>query len=104
MHPFGMKRPALEQHFCGVFKQDNVTLVDLNESPIYEITSTWVRTKDGAEYALDLLVMATGFDSGTGGYNNIEMIGANGARFRDIMGEWGGRTWACWHMVSRTCS
>ncbi|KAG9220187.1 hypothetical protein CCMSSC00406_0007118 [Pleurotus cornucopiae] len=83
MHPFGTKRPALEQYFYEVLNQDNVTLVDLNESPIDEITSTGVRTKDGAEYALDLLVMAPGFDSGTGGYNDIEIIGANGARFRD---------------------
>ena len=36
--------------------------MDLNESPIDEITSTGVRTKDGTEYNIDLLVMATGFD------------------------------------------
>ncbi|KDQ23486.1 hypothetical protein PLEOSDRAFT_1094865 [Pleurotus ostreatus PC15] len=83
MHPFGTKRPALEQHLYEAFNQDNVTLVDLNESPIDEITSTGVRTKDGTEYALDLLVMATGFDMGTGGYKDIEIVGANGAVFRD---------------------
>lgn len=57
--------------------------MDLNESPIDEITSTGVRTKDGTEYNIDLLVMATGFDMGTGGFKDIEIVGTNGAVFHD---------------------
>ncbi|KAK7468247.1 hypothetical protein VKT23_002756 [Stygiomarasmius scandens] len=37
-HPFGTKRPSLEQRYYEVFNQPNVTLVDLNETPIDEIT------------------------------------------------------------------
>ncbi|KAF4566472.1 hypothetical protein EYR36_011899 [Pleurotus pulmonarius] len=47
-------------HFYEVLNQENVTLVDFNDNPIDEITFTGARTKDGTEYALDLLVMATG--------------------------------------------
>ncbi|KAF4584890.1 hypothetical protein EYR40_001715 [Pleurotus pulmonarius] len=82
-HPFGTKRPALEQNYYEVFNQDNVTLVDLNESPIDEVTCNGVLTKDGVEHILDLLVIATGFDMATGGYNDIEIVGQNGALFRD---------------------
>src|SRR5262249_22301093 len=42
-HPFGTKRPSLEQWYYEVFNQDNVKLVDVREEPIEEITPTGVR-------------------------------------------------------------
>ena len=58
-HPFGCKRPCQEQHFYEIFNQDNVDLVDINTSPILEITPKGVKTKE-KEYELDVLVLATG--------------------------------------------
>lgn len=50
-HPFGVKRPSLlEQNFYDVFNQPNVMLVDLNETPISEITEAGVRTSKGKEH------------------------------------------------------
>jgi cation diffusion facilitator CzcD-associated flavoprotein CzcO len=76
-HPFGTKRPSLEQWYYEVFNQHNVTLVDTLENPIQEITPTGVRTAE-AEYPLDVLVLATGFDAFTGGLMQFDIVGADG--------------------------
>ena len=76
-HPFGTKRPSLEQDYYEAFNQDNVTLVDIRETPIERITSSGVSTTL-AHYELDTLVLATGFDALTGGYFAIDIRGANG--------------------------
>ena len=55
-HPFGVKRPSLEQWYYEVFNQDNVRLVDTNADPIQEITPTGVKTRSG-HYEADLLVL-----------------------------------------------
>ncbi|THV06410.1 cyclohexanone monooxygenase [Dendrothele bispora CBS 962.96] len=77
-HPFGTKRPSLEQRYFEVFNQPNVTLVDLNETPIEQITEKGVRCKDGTEHELDILVLATGFDAVTGGMTAIDVKGSDG--------------------------
>lgn len=81
-HPFGVKRPSLEQFYFEVFNQDNVSLVDLHESPIERITPKGVQTKDG-EHELDILVMATGFDAVTGGLTNIDIHGTQGVTLKE---------------------
>ena len=76
-HPFGVKRPSLEQGYFEVFNQDNVSLVDLRAEPIQAITRRGVRTAAG-EHELDLLVLATGFDAVTGGLTSIDLRGSTG--------------------------
>jgi len=81
-HPFGTKRPSLEQWYYEVFNQDNVTLVDVREEPIEEITPTGVRTSS-RHYGLDLLVLATGFDASTGGLTQFDIRGLSGRTLKD---------------------
>jgi cyclohexanone monooxygenase len=81
-HPFGAKRPSLEQRYFEVFNQDNVTLVDVREEPIEEITRTGVRTRS-RDYDVDLLVLATGFDAGTGGLTQLDLRGVSGRTLKD---------------------
>jgi cyclohexanone monooxygenase len=81
-HPFGTKRPSLEQWYYEVFNQDNVTLVDVREEPIEEITPTGVRT-GSRHYELDILVLATGFDAGTGGLTQLDIRGLSGRTLED---------------------
>ena len=78
LHPFGVKRPSLEQFYYEIFNRDNVELVDLRESPIERITPKGVKTKD-SDYELDILVLATGFDAVTGGLTAINIRGTQGA-------------------------
>ena len=82
LHPFGVKRPSLEQHYYEAYNQPNVQLVDLIESPIERVTPTGVKTKDG-EVELDILVLATGFDFLTGGLTSIDIRGTNGETLRE---------------------
>ncbi len=81
-HPFGTKRPSLEQRYFEVFNQDNVALVDLREEPIEEIIATGVRTR-ARRYELDILVLATGFDASTGGLTQIDIRGLSGRTLKD---------------------
>jgi cyclohexanone monooxygenase len=81
-HPFGAKRPSLEQGYYEVFNQHNVTLVDVREDPIEEITPAGVRTRS-RHHDVDLLVLATGFDASTGGLAQIDIRGASGGSLQD---------------------
>lgn len=83
VHPFGTKRPSLEQNFYEAFNQDNVDLVDLRESPIVRITPTGVETSTGI-HEFDILVLATGFDTSTGCFTQIDLVGSDGKRLDDV--------------------
>ena len=84
-HPFGVKRPSLEQNYFEAFNQDNVHLLDSNASPILEVVPEGVVTKDGLIEA-DILALATGFDNNRGGIMAIDIEGVAGAKIRD---KWG---------------
>ncbi|GAB3362293.1 MULTISPECIES: flavin-containing monooxygenase [Amycolatopsis] len=81
-HPFGVKRPALEQNYFDVFNQDNVRLVDQNAEPVLEVTPTGVVTKNGL-IECDVIALATGFDNNRGGILAIDIRGANGERLQE---------------------
>ena len=81
-HGFGMRRVPLETQYFEVYNQDNVLLVDLNETPIERITPKGIRTSD-TEYEFDLLIYATGFDGVTGPYDRIDIRGPGGLRLKD---------------------
>lgn len=81
-HPFGAKRPSLEQTYYDVFNQENVSLVDVREDPILQVTPEGVQTKDGF-HELDVLVLGTGFDAGTGGFDRIHIQGADGRSLKN---------------------
>jgi cyclohexanone monooxygenase len=83
VHPFGTKRPSLEQNFYDIFNQPNVELVDVRETPIERITPKGVATASSA-FPLDVLVLATGFDTSTGCYTQIDLTGRDGARLDDV--------------------
>ncbi|KAJ3997445.1 cyclohexanone monooxygenase [Lentinula boryana] len=74
-HPFGVKRPSLEQNYFEVYNQPNVDLIDVNKTPIAEITPDGIITSDGIEHKLDALIFATGFDMVTGGITSIDIRG-----------------------------
>jgi cyclohexanone monooxygenase len=71
-HPIGTKRLILDTDYYETYNRDNVTLVDIKSKPIKEITLTGLRTTD-ADYALDAIVFATGFDAMTGAMKEIEI-------------------------------
>lgn len=72
-HPFGTKRPSLEQRYYEVFNQDNVDIINVRQSPILEITEKGIKTQNEGVIDVDVIVFATGFDALTGGFLNIAM-------------------------------
>ncbi len=76
------KRPLCDKGYYDTFNRDNVSLVDVKENPIIEITPKGVRTTDG-EYELDVLIYATGFDAVDGNYTKIDMKGRGGVTMQE---------------------
>jgi cation diffusion facilitator CzcD-associated flavoprotein CzcO len=87
---FGTKRATLEQRYYEVYNQANVELVDVKENPIVDVRENGVVTRDGRFHELDVLVLATGFDSVTGGILNIDVRGRAGRSLRE---KWKAGTW-----------
>lgn len=81
-HFLGSRRVLIENGYLEVFNSDKVELVDVKADPIVEITPEGVRTAS-AFYPLDLLIFATGFDSGTGALAQIKIRGRHGELLSD---------------------
>jgi cation diffusion facilitator CzcD-associated flavoprotein CzcO len=81
-HGFGTRRVPLESGYYEVFKQPNVHLVDLRETPIERITPDGIATRAG-RHALDMIIYATGFDAITGAFDRIDIRGLGGRRLRE---------------------
>ncbi|KAJ5521067.1 hypothetical protein N7463_001520 [Penicillium fimorum] len=82
-HPFGAKRLALEQGIYEKFNRPNVNVVDIKSHPIVRFEPEGIRTADGILHELDILAIATGFDSVTGGLKDIAIQGSNGEHLAD---------------------
>ncbi len=76
-YPWATKRLCVDTGYYETFNRDNVTLVDTRKTPIEEITPGGLRTAS-AEYRLDSIVFATGFDAMTGALCNIDIRGESG--------------------------
>ena len=82
-HLFGSKRLPCETGYYEVYNQDNVLLVDVKEAPIERITGKGIKTSDGSEYELDVIIFATGYDAVTGALTRIEIRGEGGETLKD---------------------
>ncbi len=81
-HPIGTKRICVDTDYYATFNKPHVTLVDLRAEPIVGMTPGGLRTA-AAEYALDALVFATGFDAVTGALGRIDIRGVGGRRLKE---------------------
>ena len=81
-YPLGCKRQVIDIDYYDAFNRDNVTIVDLRETPIERITADGLATT-ASSYAFDVLVYATGFDAMTGAVSAVDITGRGGQRLRD---------------------
>lgn len=77
------KRPLCDSGYYATYNRPNVKLLDVKANPIAEITPKGVRTADGVEHVLDMLIFATGFDAVDGNYTKIDIRGRNGLSIKD---------------------
>jgi cation diffusion facilitator CzcD-associated flavoprotein CzcO len=81
-HYIGMRRTCVDIDYFETYNRDNVELVDVRSSPITAITPHGIATAE-AEYAVDVIVFAIGFDAMTGALLDIDIRGAGGRSLRD---------------------
>jgi cyclohexanone monooxygenase len=79
---FGCKRLCIDTGYYETFNRPNVTLIDVSRTPIETITSDGLIV-DRKGYALDAIVLATGFDAMTGALLKIDIRGRGGRTLRE---------------------
>ena len=80
---YGVKRIPLDSGYYEAFNEPHVHLVDVSSNAISAVTPDGLRLTDGSEYAFDVLIFATGFDSTTGTLNRIDIRGRDGLLLRE---------------------
>jgi cyclohexanone monooxygenase len=81
-HFIGMKRTCVDTGYFETYNRPNVDLVDIRSAPIEEITPRGIRTA-AAEYEVDAIVFAIGFDAMTGALLDIDIRGTGGLALRE---------------------
>ena len=89
-HPFGGKRLSLEQDFYEQMNKPNVHVVDIKANPVKEVVPEGLVTQDGKLHELDIVAIATGFDSITGGLKDIRIQGLTDEPLSE---KWRAGTW-----------
>ncbi|KAG5743958.1 hypothetical protein H9Q70_013338 [Fusarium xylarioides] len=86
----GAKRPALFRNLYQVCDQDNVSIVDMNKTPVTKILPNGIVTVDGAIQEIDAIILVTGFDAITGDLKAINIINSAGETLSE---KWSNGTW-----------
>ena len=81
-YPVGTKRICIDTDYYATFNRENVTLVDVRETPITRITKTGLQTSAELVEA-DVIVFAIGFDAMTGPLLSIDVRGVGGQTLKD---------------------
>lgn len=82
---FGTHRVPLETGYLELYRRENVDLVGIKDNPIVRIQPDGVELADGTLHELDVIVLATGFDAGTGALTRIDIRGRAG---RSLNEDW----------------
>ena len=77
----GCKRICVDTNYWDTFNQEHVKLIDVNKTPIQHISSNGIVTSE-KEFAIDALVLATGFDAMTGALLKIDIRGRKGIQLQ----------------------
>jgi acetone monooxygenase len=82
---FGTHRVPLEQNYLEVYLQDNVEAVDCLQSPIERVVPEGIQTADGKVHEVDVIILAVGFDAGSGAFSRIDIRGRGD---RSLKAQW----------------
>lgn len=82
---FGTHRVPLETNYLEVFHRDNVELVSVKNNPIARVVPEGIELANGELHELDIIILATGFDAGTGSLTRIDIRGRDDRALKD---EW----------------
>ena len=82
-HPYAAKRPPIDTDYFETYNRPNVSLVDVKATPIQRISDAGICTTE-AEYPVDIIVFATGFDAMTGPLLRMGIRGRDGIALSDV--------------------
>ncbi|MGW0038137.1 flavin-containing monooxygenase [Gordonia sp. NPDC003376] len=83
---FGTHRVPLENGYYETFHRSNVEAVGVRENPITRIVESGIELEDGTVHEVDIIIMATGFDAGSGALTQLDPTGRDG---RSLADDWG---------------
>lgn len=83
---FGTHRVPLETEYLEVYHREHVHAIGVRDNPITRIIPEGVQLADGTVHELDVIVLATGFDAGSGSLTRMDIRGRGG---RSLTEEWG---------------
>jgi acetone monooxygenase (methyl acetate-forming) len=72
---FGTHRVPLETKYLEAYLRDNVEGVNCRKTPIVRIEPEGIVTSDGKLHEVDVIILATGFDAGSGALSRIDIRG-----------------------------
>ncbi|MDN6320411.1 MAG: NAD(P)/FAD-dependent oxidoreductase [Marinobacter sp.] len=82
---FGTRRVPLDTGYLETFLRPNVKAVNCRETPIEGIVPEGVLMQDGSVHEVDIIVLATGFDAGSGALTRIDIRGKEDCSLKE---EW----------------
>lgn len=82
---FGTHRVPLENGYYETFHRDNVEAIGVRHNPIKRIVPEGLELEDGTIHEVDVIIMATGFDAGSGALTQLDPKGREG---RSLAEEW----------------
>jgi len=82
---FGTHRVPLETDYLEVYHRENVELVGVRDNPISQVVPEGLVLRDGTVHEFDVVILATGFDAGTGALTRIDIRGRDG---RSLAEDW----------------
>ena len=84
-HGFGTVRVPLEAGLLEIYRKPNVEAVSVKENTITKVVPNGVQLADGTVHELDVIILATGFDAGSGALTRIDIQGRAGRKLKE---EW----------------
>ncbi len=72
---FGTHRVPLESGYLEAYHLPHVGIVSVKDNPIARITPEGIQLTDGSTYEFDVIILATGFDAGSGALTRMDIRG-----------------------------
>ncbi|MGW5287247.1 flavin-containing monooxygenase [Rhodococcus pyridinivorans] len=82
---FGTHRVPLETNYLEVYHRPNVEAVGVRTNPISRIVPEGILLDDGTLHEVDVIILATGFDAGSGALTRIDI---RGREDRSLTSDW----------------
>lgn len=82
---YGTHRVPLESGYLEVYHRPNVEAVSVKKNPIKRVVPEGLELADGTVHELDVIILATGFDAGSGALTRIDIRGRGG---RSLAEDW----------------